>query len=393
MTANEPIEILLVGCGAFAHRYHVPAIVADDSVSVGAIFDPQASDATRALAQRYAAPLVTRLEELPAPRGLAFALVTTPHTLHAGHVEAMLERKLHTLVDKPFVLKAADARRLAARADAQGVVNAVAYNRRFDRGCLRAREILRAGGIGEVRFVQTVQLGYERAGWFLVPELGGGGPYTGRASHMADLLPWLIGRTPTRLRSRLRTSSPARSDHGGFIELQFESSPRASLRAAPPEGGRAPWDGPAAESSPRASLRAAPPEGGRAPWDGPAALTLECQMTCIEEGLHMWDEVRIFGDDGAIELRRPLTAPIGWAMTLLSGRGQRIEELAADSHPGDATRNFVAAVRGQARVACTFAEATPSVAIIELAFESARRDGAWLPIPQETIDPRQEKHA
>lgn len=107
----------------------------------------------------------------------------------------------------------------------------------------------------------------------------------------------------------------------------------------------------------------------------------------------MWDEVRIFGDDGAIELRRPLTAPIGWAMTLLSGRGQRIEELAADSHPGDATRNFVAAVRGQARVACTFAEATPSVAIIELAFESARRDGAWLSIPQETIDPRQEKHA
>ncbi len=64
-------------------------------------------------------------------------------------------------------------------------------------------------------------------------------------------------------------------------------------------------------------------------------------MTCIEEGLHMWDEVRIFGDDGLIELRRPLTVPIGWAMTWLSDRGQRVEELAADSHPGDATRNFV----------------------------------------------------
>ncbi len=341
MTANEPIEILLVGCGAFAHRYHVPAILADDSLSVGAIFDPQASDETRTLAQRYGAPLVTRLEELPVPRRLAFALVTTPHTLHAGHVEAMLERKLHTLVDKPFVLKAADARRLAARADAQGVVNAVAYNRRFDRGCLRAREILQAGGIGEVRFVQTVQLGYERAGWFLVPELGGGGPYTGRASHMADLLPWLIGRVPTRLRSRLRTTSPTRSDHGGFIELQFD--------------------------------------------------TLECQMTCIEEGLHMWDEVRIFGDGGLLELRRPLTEPIGWALTWISERGQRIEELAADSHPGDATRNFVEAVRGQTRVACTFAEAVPSVQIIELAFESAQRDGEWLPIPLHSHHVQEEK--
>ena len=97
----------------------------------------------------------------------------------------------------------------------------------------------------------------------------------------------------------------------------------------------------------------------------------------------MWDEVRIFGDDGAIELRRPLTAPIGWAMTWLSGHGERIEELAADSHPGDATCNFVQAVRGLGPVACTFADAVRSVQIVELAFESARREGEWLSIPQD----------
>jgi hypothetical protein len=96
----------------------------------------------------------------------------------------------------------------------------------------------------------------------------------------------------------------------------------------------------------------------------------------------MWDEVRIFGDDGLIELRRPLTAPIGWALTRLAGSGQIVEELPADSHPGDATRNFVDALRGRAQVACTFADAVRSVAIVELAFESARRDGAWLTIPE-----------
>lgn len=343
MTANEPVEVLMVGCGSFAHRYHVPAILDDDKLTISAIFDPTPSAATRALGERYGAPLVAGFEDLPAARQRAFALITTPHTLHAGHVDGVLDRGLHALVDKPFVSHAADARRLAERADRQGLVNAVAYNRRFDRGCLRAREILRSGGLGEVRYVQTVQLGYERAGWFLVPELGGGGPYTGRASHMADLLPWLLGRAPTRLRSRLRTSSPDRSDHGGFIELQFDA--------------------------------------------------LECQMTCIEEGLHMWDEVRIFGDDGLIELRRPLTAPIGWAMTWLSERGQRIEELAADSHPGDAMRNFVSALRGQARVACTFADAVPSVRIVERAFESARQGGEWLSLEQEAVQPSEEKPA
>lgn len=328
MSQAQRVSVVMIGCGGFAHRYHVPAILEDEGLLIHAIFDPAPGEATRALARRYGAPVVSDLDALPQPQGLAFALVTTPHMLHAAHVDRMLERGLHTLVDKPFVMQASDARALAARAASQNLVNAVAYNRRFDRGCLRARDIVRSGGIGAVRFVQTVQLGYERAGWFLVPSLGGGGPYTGRASHMADIVPWLIDRTPRRLRSRLREGPPGRSDHGGFIELQFDG--------------------------------------------------LECQMTCVEEGLHMWDEVRVFGDDGLIELRRPLTEPIGWTMTWLSDRGRRIEELAADAHPGDATRNFVAALRGNGTVACSFADAVRSVEIIERAFESARREGAWL---------------
>ncbi len=336
MTAPTPVSLLMIGCGGFARRYHVPALLEDAGVRVAGIFDPYPQPEVEALAARYQAPVCAMLDALPQPEGLAFALVTTPHMLHAAHVDAALDRGLHVLVDKPFVITAADALRLAARADAMPVVNAVAYNRRFDRGCLRARAILEAGGIGAVRFVQTVQLGYERAGWFLVPELGGGGPYTGRATHMADLIPWLLGRAPTALRSRLRTSSPTRSDHGGFIELRFGE--------------------------------------------------LECQMTCIEEGWHMWDEIRIFGDDGLIELRRPLTAPIGWELTWLSQRGERRETLNADTHPGDAMRDFLTALREGRKPACTFLEAVPGVRIIELAFASAHDGGDWF-----DIHPHEEK--
>ena len=329
MTPDAPVTMTLIGCGGFARRYHVPALLEDVAVTVAAIVDPAPHPDTIAFAHRYGAPVVSRLEELPDTRvPLSCALVTTPHMLHTAHVDAALDRNLHVLVDKPFVMTAADAKRLALRADEQRRVNGVAYNRRFDPCCIRAREIVRDGGIGEVRFVQTVQLGYERAGWFLVPDMGGGGPYTGRATHMADLVPWLLGRAPTRLRSRLRTSSPTRSDHGGFIEVQLGD--------------------------------------------------LEWQMTCIEEGWHMWDEVRIFGDDGLIELRRPLTAPIGWSLEWLSQRGERREWQDADSHPGDAMRDFLAALRTNAAPACTFADAVPSVALVEAAFASGRGDGAWI---------------
>lgn len=334
MTIHTPIRVVMVGCGAFARRYHLPAIEADPGAGIAAIFDPHPTEAVRELAGRHDIPLVDDFAALPEfeqePDVATMAIVTTPHTLHVAHVRQVLDRGWHALVDKPFVLRAVDARSLAALAAERGLVNAVAYNRRFDRGCLRAREIIATGGIGAVRYVQTVQLGYERAGWFLVPSLGGGGPYTGRASHMADLLPWLLGQKPHRLRSRLRGGTETRTDHGGFIELLFDD--------------------------------------------------FEAHLTCIEEGWHMWDEVRVFGEDGLIELRRPLSHPIGWELAWHSRRGDALEVLKADPHPGDATRDFFAAVRGGHPVACSFADAVPSVAIVEQAFASARAGDAWVPI-------------
>lgn len=101
-------------------------------------------------------------------------------------------------------------------------------------------------------------------------------------------------------------------------------------------------------------------------------------MTCIEEGRHAWDEIRIFGEDGLIELRRPLESPLGRAMSWLSQPGARREWQQADGTPGDATRDFLAALRAQGTPAATFGQAVPSERIIEQAFLSARNPDQWV---------------
>src|SRR5829696_1809891 len=120
MTA-PPVSLLMIGCGGFARRYHVPAILEDPAITIAGIYDPQPHADVVALAARHGARVTSRIDDLPRPAGTAFALVTTPHMLHAGHVDAMLDRRLHVLVDKPFVMATADAIRLAARAAAIGV--------------------------------------------------------------------------------------------------------------------------------------------------------------------------------------------------------------------------------------------------------------------------------
>jgi scyllo-inositol 2-dehydrogenase (NADP+) len=221
MTNPNAIAAVMIGCGRFSRWYHVPTLQADGDVAFAGIFDPTPSQAVNDLAKRTGAPLTSTIEALPEIAGRTMAIVTTPHALHAEHVAYALRRGWHVLCDKPFVMCAADVLALAGEAARRQLVNAVAFNRRFDRGCMRARDLIRAGAIGVVQYVETVQLGYEDKGWFLVPSLGGGGPFTGRATHMADIVPWLVEKTPTRVRARVRGGSEVRVDRGGFIDVLF----------------------------------------------------------------------------------------------------------------------------------------------------------------------------
>ena len=50
----------------------------------------------------------------------------------------------------------------------------------------------------------------------------------------------------------------------------------------------------------------------------------------------------------------------------------------ADPEPGASTRNMLAAIRGEAKVACSFADAFTSVEVIDKAFASARDGERWM---------------
>jgi predicted dehydrogenase len=320
------LNVALVGCGAFARLYHVPVLTTDPRVRLRAICDPAPDAAARELAARSGARLTPTLLEACA---LADAVViSTPHALHAEHARAALAHGRHVLLDKPFVLTSPDAQALSELAAARGLVAAVAFNRRFDPACRRARELVATEALGPLSLAETVQLGYAATGWVGDPALGGGGPFVGRGAHMADLVPWLTGLRPRRVRAWLRAGPVRRVDHGGLVEVV---------------------------------------------GDGP-----DWRAACLTAGLPMWDEVRLFGEAGLVELRRPLGQPLGWTLTHLGSRGEVVEALPADPAIGAATRDFLDAVEGRGGPACSFQDARLSVRLIEAAFESAARDGAWI---------------
>ena len=107
------IRLAFIGFGAFARRYHLPALEQADDVSVTFICDPSAAPELVSAAAKFDAKLTQRMDDLWDSSAGNAVIITTPHTLHAEQTRAALEHGKHVLVDKPFVMKDAEAQELS----------------------------------------------------------------------------------------------------------------------------------------------------------------------------------------------------------------------------------------------------------------------------------------
>lgn len=79
--------------------------------------------------------------------------VATPHPMHAANSIAALEAGKHVLVEKPFTINAAEARKIVNLAERKGLVALEAMWTRFLPHMIRIREIVASGTLGEIRSV------------------------------------------------------------------------------------------------------------------------------------------------------------------------------------------------------------------------------------------------
>ena len=103
--------------------------------------------------------------------------VATPHPVHAENAIMAIEAGKHVLIEKPFTLNAAEARRIVDLAKARKRVVLEAMWTRFLPHVARIREWLAAGALGDIVTVTA-----DHGQWFaedpafrlFAPELGGG---------------------------------------------------------------------------------------------------------------------------------------------------------------------------------------------------------------------------
>ena len=190
-----PLRLGIVGCGAVAEQYHLPAVAACADVELVALADPDLHRA-RELGERFGAALVTD-DHARLAGAVDAAIVAVPNSLHAPIASELAAAGIHVLVEKPLARTTAECDAIAAAARAGGVVAAVGHDFRQFPVARTAKAIIAGELIGEIDSVELLQSTGGRwpyaTTYVYSREDAGGGVLIDFGVHMLDLLSWWLG--------------------------------------------------------------------------------------------------------------------------------------------------------------------------------------------------------
>ena len=161
-------------------------------------------------------------EELLADKEIEAVYIPLPNHMHAEWVMKAADAGKHVLCEKPFAMNAAEAEKAIRHAERKGVLVMEAFMYRFHPQWKRAREIVRAGEIGDVHSVHTLfsyMLTDPSNIRNILADGGGGIPDIG--CYAVSTARFLIGREPIRVVSLVHRDPNLKTDILSSAILDF----------------------------------------------------------------------------------------------------------------------------------------------------------------------------
>lgn len=219
------VSLGLIGAGNHVRDMLLPQLKGRGDVDLRWICTGTGINAS-ALGERLSIPGRTSdYREVLADPAVNAVLIGTRHDSHARLVLAALEAGKHVFVEKPLCLTEAELDEVCdryAEAAARGQRLVVGFNRRYSAHARQAREFF-AGRQEPLVMCYRVNAGaIPREHWIQDPE-SGGGRIVGEACHFIDLMQYVCGARPSRVRGLAvgRHSSGITEDHS-VLTLGFE---------------------------------------------------------------------------------------------------------------------------------------------------------------------------
>lgn len=189
------IRLAVIGCGAVAERFHIPAVRQNTDFDLTALCDVDERRAA-VLAARLGVSMVAQNAQQLVGQ-IDAAIVAVPPKYHLTVSVPLLQAGVHVLCEKPLALSMDECSQMIAAAKQSGVILAVGHYRRFGDNVRHARAVL-----SQVASPEQLSYCYEegvpfnwsaRSGYVFDLSLAGGGVMLDTGSHALDMMEFLFG--------------------------------------------------------------------------------------------------------------------------------------------------------------------------------------------------------
>lgn len=198
-------RMVLIGCGAIAERFYLPALTRHRDVMRNLIIIDRNIERAEEMssifeAREYSSDFRNHLGDIDG------AIVAVPTHLHYDISTELSTRGIHVLCEKPLAESADDARAMIDAAHASGAILATNYQMRIYPNLVKVRDLLSKGLLGA-----PLSIDISVADEFDWPALTSfrfmsrsfsGGVLRDRGSHILDVICWWLGGKPRLVSSQ-----------------------------------------------------------------------------------------------------------------------------------------------------------------------------------------------
>lgn len=145
--------------------------------------------------EKYGIPFFAELDELLALESDSVN-ICSENAFHKEYAIKAFEYGKHVIVEKPMALSTADAQVMVEAGKAAGKLLGVAHPVRFAEPIQNVKKVIESGKLGALKLINSSNHGKNPGGWFIDPELSGGGALIDHTVHICDLVNYLFGIEP-----------------------------------------------------------------------------------------------------------------------------------------------------------------------------------------------------
>jgi UDP-N-acetylglucosamine 3-dehydrogenase len=318
MSKDLPVGILST---AHVHTDAYAELLAEFSdVDFVGVADTNESDG-RETAERYN---VSFLETGALLDQVDAAVVCSPNATHHEWIEQAADAGVDVLCEKPLAANREQAAHIVNTCEKSGINAGLVMPLRFNPLARQAKQKYDEDILGELKFITGTNRGKMPGGWFIKPELSGGGAIMDHTVHILNLVRWITGQEVSEVYARSGTHfNDIPVDDICLLSMELEDGTPFTLDGS--------WSRPDA-------------------WDTWGDATLEMLGT---DGVISFDSneqlIKVTEDGETSGIRS-----VGYG---------------GDANKGS-LRNFIEAVRGDQDPLSTIEDGAREVAVVEAAYES-----------------------